>query len=101
MDEGHPPPCGRCPRHRPRLPPGHGTGGPRALTAAVVRLYLERIDPYITVAADRALSDAKVLEDLAGAGAPPPCGVPLGLKDVVDTVGRRTTFGTELSTIHV
>jgi amidase len=67
----------------------------------VARLYLERIerlDPqlnaYVTVAAERALDDARRADGLlAGGGELPPfLGVPLSVKDLTSTAGLRTTF---------
>jgi amidase len=67
----------------------------------LVEAYLtriERLDPsigaYITVAADSALADAKAKEAAVREGDLPPFhGVPLALKDMVDTAGIRTTYG--------
>jgi aspartyl-tRNA(Asn)/glutamyl-tRNA(Gln) amidotransferase subunit A len=66
----------------------------------LTRAYLERIesvDPrlnsYITVTADRALEQARALEAELGRGQNrgPLHGIPLGLKDNIDTAGIRTT----------
>ncbi len=67
----------------------------------LVELYLsriERIDPtvgsMITVAADSALADAKDAESKVQRGQLPPFhGIPVVLKDVVDTAGIRSTYG--------
>ncbi len=67
---------------------------------ALTRAYLERIDSvdkrinaYITVLADQALAQAKELEAELAAGKRrgPLHGIPLALKDNMDTAGIRTT----------
>jgi aspartyl-tRNA(Asn)/glutamyl-tRNA(Gln) amidotransferase subunit A len=73
----------------------------RELSAvALTRAYLERIedlDPkinaYITVTAEQALAQARALdaEITAGKNRGPLHGVPLGLKDNIDTAGIKTT----------
>lgn len=69
----------------------------------LVTAYLERIDAidpainsYITVAADQALAAAKDAERAVGDGGdlPPFHGVPVGIKDLIDTAGIRTTCAT-------
>jgi aspartyl-tRNA(Asn)/glutamyl-tRNA(Gln) amidotransferase subunit A len=66
----------------------------------LTRAYLERIesvDPrvnsYITVTADRALEQARALESELARGRPrsPLHGIPIGLKDNIDTAGVLTT----------
>jgi aspartyl-tRNA(Asn)/glutamyl-tRNA(Gln) amidotransferase subunit A len=66
------------------------------LTSAYLE-RIERIDPrvnaYITVTADRALEQARVLDvELAGGTSRGPLhGIPIGLKDNIDTAGVLTT----------
>ena len=76
-----------------------GEVSPVELTTA----YLERIDglnpvltAYVEVTADRALADAATLADEAAAGQlrGPLHGVPIALKDLVDTAGIPTRAGT-------
>ncbi len=66
----------------------------------LTRAYLERIDSvdprvnsYITVTADRALEQARVLETEVSRGRNrgPLHGIPIGLKDNIDTAGTLTT----------
>ncbi len=76
-----------------------GEVSPVELTTA----YLERIDglnpaltAYVEVTADRALADAATLSDEAAAGKlrGPLHGVPIALKDLIDTAGIPTRAGT-------
>lgn len=69
----------------------------------LTRVYLERIaeidetlGAYITVTAERALSDAQAAEAAIAQGdhRGPLHGVPIGLKDLIDTDGITTTWGT-------
>ncbi|HVV36570.1 MAG TPA: amidase [Acidimicrobiales bacterium] len=68
----------------------------------LVTAYLERIealDPqinsYITVAADQALAAAAdAAEAVGGDELPPLHGIPIGIKDLIDTAGIRTTCAT-------
>ena len=71
----------------------------------VLRVQLERIerfDPrlraYITPTPERALADARAAEQALtlGTAAGPLTGVSLGLKDLIDTAGIRTTSGSRL-----
>ena len=71
----------------------------------VVRAHLERITAldgslgaFITVTADAALAAAGEAEAAVSAGRPlgPLHGVPLGLKDLYDTAGVRTTGGSKI-----
>jgi len=68
------------------------------LTEAVlarIDVYDTKLDAYITVMREQALAQAKVLDAEAAAGKfrGPLHGVPLALKDNVDTAGVRTTGG--------
>lgn len=71
---------------------------PVEVTQAVLA-RLERLQPtlnaFITVAADEALAAAKKAEKAVtdGAGIGPLHGVPFSVKDLVNTAGIRTTFG--------
>jgi aspartyl-tRNA(Asn)/glutamyl-tRNA(Gln) amidotransferase subunit A len=71
----------------------------------VTRTVLERIErlnsslgAFITVMANSALADARAAEIEIGAGCwrGPLHGVPIALKDLIDTAGVRTTSGSEL-----
>jgi aspartyl-tRNA(Asn)/glutamyl-tRNA(Gln) amidotransferase subunit A len=71
----------------------------------VTRLCLDRIEQlnptlnaFITVMADSALAEARVAEDeiMRGAWRGPLHGVPVALKDLIDTAGIRTTAASEL-----
>ena len=59
---------------------------------------IEKLDPeinsFVTVGADSALEEARRAEDLVAAGGelPPFHGVPIGIKDLMETKGIRTTF---------
>jgi aspartyl-tRNA(Asn)/glutamyl-tRNA(Gln) amidotransferase subunit A len=69
---------------------------PVELTQAYLR-RIESIDPrvnaFITVTAERALEQARALESELGRSGPrgPLHGIPIGLKDNIDTAGVRTT----------
>src|SRR5258706_14416289 len=60
---------------------------------------IERLNPalnaFITVTAESALQEAKVAEEEIAAGnwRGPLHGIPVGLKDLIDTAGGRTTAG--------
>jgi aspartyl-tRNA(Asn)/glutamyl-tRNA(Gln) amidotransferase subunit A len=62
---------------------------------------IEKLNPslnaFITVTAEQALSQARVLEKEMQAGRPrgPLHGIPIALKDLIDTAGIRTTAGSE------
>lgn len=63
---------------------------------------IERVNPtvnaYVTITAERALADAKRAdEEIARGGHRGPLhGVPIGLKDIVQTAGIRTTCGSKI-----
>jgi amidase len=75
--------------------------------AAATLARIERLDPvlrsYITAAADRALADAEVLDARRRRGEPLGMlhGVPVGIKDTLETAGIRTTYGSTLYAEHV
>ena len=56
------------------------------------------IHAYLTVCKDRALAQARRIDDLAGRGGPLPplAGVPLAIKDVMLTRGVRSTAGSKI-----
>ena len=56
------------------------------------------IHAYLTLSEDRALKQAKRIDDLVSKGAPLPplAGVPVGIKDVMVTRGIRTTAGSKI-----
>src|SRR5438270_3173629 len=56
------------------------------------------IHAYLTLCEDRALRQAKGIDDLVSKGAalPPLAGVPVGIKDVMVTKGVRTTAGSKI-----
>jgi aspartyl-tRNA(Asn)/glutamyl-tRNA(Gln) amidotransferase subunit A len=60
---------------------------------ARIGVYNPKLDVYITVMADEALKQAAQLDDEAKAGKfrSPLHGIPIGLKDNIDTAGTRTT----------
>lgn len=74
---------------------------PLALTREILE-RIERLDPqlhaYFTVTAERALADARSAEAEIAAGRyrGPLHGVPIGIKDLCDTAGVRTTAGTRV-----
>jgi aspartyl-tRNA(Asn)/glutamyl-tRNA(Gln) amidotransferase subunit A len=72
-----------------------------ALTQAClerIALYQPKLDAFITVAAKSALAQATMLdaEQKAGRLRGPLHGVPLAIKDIIDTAGIRTTGGSAL-----
>jgi amidase len=76
----------------------------------LVSLYLARIDrlnpvlnAFVTVAADAALRDAQEVDrNLKNLPSPPPFyGVPIGIKDLIETAGIRTTFSSRLFANYV
>jgi Asp-tRNA(Asn)/Glu-tRNA(Gln) amidotransferase A subunit family amidase len=71
----------------------------------LTELYLRRIDAlnpklnaYLTVDGDRAMADARKAEAAVASGGdlPPLHGVPIGIKDLTETEGLRTTNGSAL-----
>src|ERR1700729_1107953 len=62
-----------------------------------IKTYNPKIDAWITVMRDSALAQAKVLEKEQAAGKlrGPLHGIPIGLKDNIDTAGTRTTAGSK------
>jgi aspartyl-tRNA(Asn)/glutamyl-tRNA(Gln) amidotransferase subunit A len=56
------------------------------------------IHAWLTLSEDRALGQARRMDDLAGQGGPLPplAGVPVGIKDVMVTRGVRTTAGSKI-----
>ncbi|HET8614665.1 MAG TPA: amidase [Actinomycetales bacterium] len=83
-----------------------GTVDPVDLTSA----YLDRlvdvdgdVGAYVTVAADRALDAARAARVAVRQGRPLGAlhGLPLGVKDLFDTAGVRTTYGSALYVDHV
>lgn len=79
--------------------------GKQVSPVEVVRAYLDRITAldgslkaFITVTADAALAAAREAEAAVTGGRPlgPLHGVPLGLKDLYDTAGVRTTGGSKI-----
>jgi aspartyl-tRNA(Asn)/glutamyl-tRNA(Gln) amidotransferase subunit A len=79
--------------------------GKQVSPVEVVRAHLDRITAldgslrcFITVTADAALAAAREAEAAVSAGRPlgPLHGVPLGLKDLYDTAGVRTTGGSRI-----
>jgi aspartyl-tRNA(Asn)/glutamyl-tRNA(Gln) amidotransferase subunit A len=73
-----------------------GTVSPTQLTEAClerIRTYNPKINAWITVMREQALDQAKVLgeEQRAGSIRSPLHGIPIGVKDCIDTAGVRTT----------
>jgi amidase len=83
----------------------------RELSATeVVSAHLERIEQVnprvnaiVTLVPERALSDAAALDAAAAEGRPPGLlqGLPVAVKDLVDTAGIRTTYGSPIYAHHV
>jgi aspartyl-tRNA(Asn)/glutamyl-tRNA(Gln) amidotransferase subunit A len=79
---------------------------PLELTEAYLR-RIERANPalnaYVTVTTERALADARraTEEIAAGRYRGPLHGIPIGLKDLYDTAGIRTTAGSKVHADHV
>lgn len=85
--------------------------GARELSAReVVQAHLDQIDrvnpavnAVVTLVAEQALEAAHAADELAASGAPlPPLhGLPVAHKDMHDTAGIRTTYGSPLHAAHV
>lgn len=79
---------------------------PTELTEHFLR-RIERLNPrlnaFTTVAAEQAVSDARRLTDELARGhvRGPLHGIPVGVKDLTDTAGIRTTYGSSLFADHV
>jgi amidase len=83
----------------------------RELSAVeVVSAHLERIEQVnarvnaiVTLESERALADAAALDAAAANGRPPGmlAGLPIAVKDLVDTAGIRTTYGSPIYADHV
>jgi aspartyl-tRNA(Asn)/glutamyl-tRNA(Gln) amidotransferase subunit A len=76
----------------------------------LVTAYLDRaavvdsgVGAYLTLVADQALGEARQAREDVAAGRPRGAlhGVPLGVKDLFDTAGIRTTYGSALYRDHV
>ena len=94
--------------------PGSLTGLSRALRtreispvevteALLARIESDGTNAFITVTAERAMEDARRAETEISAGAyrGPLHGVPVGIKDLVDTAGVRTTMASAFFEHHV
>jgi aspartyl-tRNA(Asn)/glutamyl-tRNA(Gln) amidotransferase subunit A len=64
---------------------------------ARIKTYNPKIDAWITIMRDQALAQARILEKEQAAGKfrSPLHGIPIGLKDNIDTAGVRTTAGSK------
>src|SRR5262249_13941360 len=68
---------------------------------------IAQLDPicnaYVTVTRERALADARRAGDEIARGdyRGPLHGVPIGLKDLIDTAGIRSTYGSKVHGAHV
>ncbi|HZD26444.1 MAG TPA: amidase family protein [Alphaproteobacteria bacterium] len=83
-----------------------GELSPVELTEAVlarIETQQPRLNAFITVCAERALNDARAAETAVGRGDPlPPLhGVPMSVKDLLNTDGVATTFGSRLLAANV
>ena len=63
-----------------------------------IKTYNPKINAWITVMREKAMEQAKALADEQSAGRlrSPLHGIPIGLKDTIDTAGVRTTAASEL-----
>ncbi|WP_428950132.1 amidase [Streptomyces sp. cg35] len=69
---------------------------------ARVEQYDERFGAFVTRTAEAALSEAAALQEKGSAGEPSALfGVPTAVKDLVDTAGVRTTYGSRAFADHV
>lgn len=70
---------------------------------AEIEEHNERLNAYVLVTADQARAEARALtEELARSGPRGPLhGVPFAVKDLMDTAGIRTTYGSALFRDHV
>jgi aspartyl-tRNA(Asn)/glutamyl-tRNA(Gln) amidotransferase subunit A len=84
--------------------------GGEASAAEIVREHLDRlperddgIDSVWLVTEERALAEAEAVDrTIASGGDPGPlAGVPVGWKDLIDTAGIRTTYGSQIWRDHV
>jgi len=68
-----------------------------------IKTYNPKINAWITVMRESALTQAKVLEkeQMAGRFRSPLHGIPIGLKDNIDTAGVRTTAGSKTLTSNI
>ena len=79
---------------------------PTELTEAYlarIEQYNGLINAYVTVTAERARADAKAAQDALAAGKDlgPLHGIPIGLKDLYETAGIRTTAGSKIFADYV
>jgi aspartyl-tRNA(Asn)/glutamyl-tRNA(Gln) amidotransferase subunit A len=76
-----------------------------AIAAAAERIEAvePRLNAFTTLALDRAREEARAADAAyAGGGTPRPLeGIPLGVKDLFDTAGVRTTYGSSMFADHV
>ena len=65
------------------------------VAAAIERAQADRCNSFLTVCAEAAIEEARAAEALQMSDSmlPPLCGVPIGVKDLHETAGIRTTYG--------
>lgn len=70
---------------------------------AAIERYDPQVNAFITVCEERARAEARTIDDriFRGEKVGPLAGVPVGIKDVTDTAGIRTTYGSRLFADHV
>lgn len=79
---------------------------PSEVTAAVLQ-QIERVNPavnaFVTVIADEAMAEARAADQRFASGnvRGPLDGIPLGIKDLADTAGIRTTRGSRIYEHHI